>query len=282
MLTAEKLETYLGPGTKDVHGTDGPIKVSNGTFRASVSEDDFIEAAQKVGFPEIEDLHNLDANNGIQRWLRYVCPDGKRQDTAHTYLHPKLQDSKAYPNLHVLVEAKVIRVLVDDSKRAVGVEYTPNPEFQATGVSLTQHPKQVVKARKLVIVSCGACGTPPILERSGVGDPKILQRAGVPVVVDLPGVGHAYQDHHLSLLPYKTNLGPNDTIDGILSGRTDPEALVKQNDKILGWNAIDISSKLRPTDDEAAALGPEFKAAWDRDFSGNPNRPLMLMGLVSW
>ncbi|KFY25920.1 hypothetical protein V493_04368 [Pseudogymnoascus sp. VKM F-4281 (FW-2241)] len=277
----KKLETYHGPGEKDHHGFDGPIHVSNGTYRASRPETDFIDAAQKCGYPEIKDLQNLDANNGVERWLRYVSPDGKRQDTAHTYLHPKLQDSSAYPKLHVLVEAKVIRVVIDDSGRAVGVEYTPNPDFQAAGINLTQHPKRTVKARRLVVVSCGACGTPAVLERSGVGNAKVLERAGVPVVVDLPGVGNDYQDHHLVLYPYRTNLAPDETIDGILSGRTDAAELIAKNDKIMGWNSVDISSKLRPTDDEVSALGPEFQAAWDRDFKNAPNKPLMLMGLVS-
>jgi len=80
--------------------------------------------------PKVEDLQNQDENNGFQRWQRYVSPEGKRRDTAHTYLRPKLEDGE-HPNLHVLVESKVVRVLFDESKRAVGVEYTPNPEFQA-------------------------------------------------------------------------------------------------------------------------------------------------------
>ncbi|KAJ4350859.1 hypothetical protein N0V95_004357 [Ascochyta clinopodiicola] len=275
----KKLETYHGPGKKDTHGSDGPVHVSDGGFREKRVEDDFIQAAGEVGYPEIDDVQNLDSNNGIQRWLRYVSPDGKRQDTASKYIHPKLEDGK-HSNLHVLVESKVVRVLFDDNKRAVGVEYTPNPEFQ-TVIGLTAHPVKTVKARKLVVVTCGACGTPPVLERSGVGEKSILDRAGVPVVEELPGVGKDYQDHHLLLYPYRTSLEPDQTIDGILGGRVDATELVKNNDKTLGWNAIDIASKLRPTEEEAAALGPEFKAVWDRDFKDAPNRPLILCGLVS-
>ncbi|KAH8682575.1 alcohol oxidase-like protein [Xylariales sp. PMI_506] len=273
-----KLETYHGPGSKELHGHDGPIHISDSTFRSTRSESDFIDAATKVGWPEIEDLQDLDSNNGVQRWLRYVSPDGKRQDTAHRYLHPKLQDGQ-HPNLHVVVESQVHRVLFD-GKKAVGVEYRPNPGFQAS-VNLTQSPIRSVKARKMVIVSCGACGTPPVLERSGIGNPEILKRANVPVVEDLPGVGDGYEDHNLILYPYRTSLEPHETIDAILSGRSNPETLVANNDKILGWNAIDISSKLRPTEEEVTALGPEFRNAWDRDFKEAPNRPLMLMGLVS-
>jgi alcohol oxidase len=49
--------------------------------------------------------------------------DGKRQDAASTYVHPLLNDGK-HPGLHVLCESKVNKVLFDDEKRAVGVEYT--------------------------------------------------------------------------------------------------------------------------------------------------------------
>ena len=274
-----QLETYHGPGEMAHHGYDGPINVSDGGFRAKRVEDEFMKASKEVGYPEIEDLQNLDSNNGIQRWQRYVSPDGQRQDTAHRYIHPKLEDGQ-HPNLHVLVESKVVRVLFDDNKRAVGVEYTPNPEFQAV-IGLTAHPVKSVKARKMVVVTCGACGTPPVLERSGLGDRSILERAGVPVIEELPGVGKDYQDHHLLLFPYRTSLAPEETIDGILSGRVDATELIKNNDKILGWNAIDISSKLRPTEEEVSALGPEFKAAWDLDYKDASNRPLMLCGLVS-
>ncbi|KEY74603.1 hypothetical protein S7711_05034 [Stachybotrys chartarum IBT 7711] len=276
-----KLETYHGTGAAKDHGFDGPVHISSGSYRSLIAEDDFIEAGKALGYPEINDLQSLDTNNGVSRWLRYVSPEGKRQDTAHTYLHPKLQAGDAYPNLHVVVQAKVLRVLIDgDSKRAVGVEYTPNPAFQALGINLTQAPTHTVRARKLVILSSGACGTPAILERSGVGDPKILQRAGVPVLVDLPGVGHDYQDHHLIIYPYRTNLAPEETIDGILRAGRDAPTVFSGN-KLLGWNAMDAAAKLRPTEDEVQALGPEFKESWDRDFRDAPNRPLMLMVLVN-
>lgn len=280
MLTPSKLETYHGPGDKSVHGDSGPVHVSGGTFRSQAAPDEFIKDAGELGWPEIKDLQSLDANDGVSRWLRTVSKEGKRQDTARVYLHDKM-DSERFPNLHVLVESKVIRVLLDDDKRAVGVEYTPNPELQPC-IGMTKYPKRQVKARKLVVVSCGACGTPPVLERSGLGDPKVLERAGVPVLVDLPGVGRDYQDHHLVLFPYVSNLGPGDTIDQILRNPAGRQELLDKKDPHLGWNSIDVCSKLRPSDEDVAALGPEFQAAWDRDFRDAPDRPLMLMGVVSW
>ncbi|OTA92428.1 putative alcohol oxidase [Hypoxylon sp. CO27-5] len=276
----KKLETYHGPGKPEHHGYSGPIQVSDGTFRSKRVEDEWLRVAEQFGYPEIVDLQNLDTNNGFQRWLRYISPDGKRQDTAHAYLHPLLRDGK-HPNLHVLVESKVVRVLFDEDKRACGVEFTPNSRFQVKMTYSTPHPKQTVRARKLVIVSCGACGTPSVLERSGIGAKDVLDRAGVPMIEELPAVGSNYQDHNLIAYIYRTSLDPTDTGDDIIAGRVTAEELIARKDPHLGWNFIDLSSKLRLTDAEVAALGPEFQAAWDRDFKNYPNRPLMLMVVSS-
>ena len=105
----KKFETYHGKGEREHHGYDGPINISKGTFTAKRAENDFINAAAKLGYRELKDLQNLDANDGVERWLRYVGPDGKRQDAAHRFLHPKLQ-SGGYPNLHVLTETHVCSI----------------------------------------------------------------------------------------------------------------------------------------------------------------------------
>ncbi|KAF4556338.1 GMC oxidoreductase-like protein 15 [Elsinoe fawcettii] len=280
-------ETYHGKGDKASHGSNGPIHISSGTFRAKRAENDFIEAAAKMGYHELQDLQNLDNNNGTERWLRYVGPDGQRQDAAHRYIHPKLQ-SGDYPNLHVLVEHQVKRVLFDENKRAVGVELKPGHFRPKTGVTngtngtngVNGHSDLLtVKANKLVVLSTGANGTPLVLERSGVGDPKILERAGVPVVVPLEGVGNDYQDHHLSLWTYRTDLTPNETINSLLSGRANVEEMIAKKHELLGWNSMDASGKFRPTEEAVTALGPEFKAAWDRDFANAPDRPLMIIAM---
>lgn len=275
----KKFETYHGKGDKEHHGDSGPINVSSGTFRARRAEDAFINAADNVGYHELKDLQNLDANNGTERWLRYVGPNGRRQDAAHRYLHPKLR-SGDYPNLHVLVEKQVTRVLFDGNKRAVGVEYQTNPKYLSNPELMTakQAPRSV-RASKMVVCSAGANGTPLILERSGLGDPKILQRAGVEVLEDLPGVGNDYQDHHLTLYAYRTNLTSRETINGFANGKFDIQEAIKQSDELLGWNCMDASGKFRPTEDDVDALGPEFRAAWDRDFKNAPDRPLMIIAL---
>lgn len=157
----------------------------------------------------------------------------------------------------------------------------PNPAYQAE-IGLSTHPKLTVKARKLVVAACGACGTPAVLERSGLGGSQVLKKAGVEQIADLPGVGHDYQDHNLIFYPYRTSLTPEETTDAYLSGRLNrSEFIASKAGPMLGWNTIDVCSKIRPTDEAIKALGPEFQAAWDKDFKNEPNKPLMLTGVVN-
>ncbi|KAH8165135.1 hypothetical protein CIB48_g3111 [Xylaria polymorpha] len=253
----KKLETYHGPRDEKHHGSTGPIQVSDGTLRLKNVEDDYLRAAAEAGWSELPDLQTLDHNNGFQRWLRYISPDGKRSDTAHMYLHPRLRDGK-HSNLHVLVESQVVRVLFDQDKRACGVEYQPNPLFQSQEAP-SPPVKRTIRARKLVVVSSGACGTPSVLERSG----------------------HDYEDHNLILFPFKTALEPHETLDELISGRLSVKEATERKDPRLGWNTIDVAAKLRFTEEDAASLGPDFKAAWERDFKHKPNRPVVLLVLLN-
>ncbi|KAI1353653.1 GMC oxidoreductase [Xylaria sp. FL0043] len=275
----KKLETVHGPGDEKYHGFNGPVQVSSGSMRLKRVEDDILRAAAQLGWPESPDLQTLDINNAFSRWLRYVSPEGKRSDTAHMYLHPRLQDGK-HPNLHVLVESQVVRVLFGEDKRACGVEYRPNPLFGPPNTPMPSR-KRTIRARKLVVVSSGSCSTPLILERSGLGRPDVLEKAGVPLLEDLPGVGHNYQDHSAGMYAFKTSLKPHETLDELLSGRFSFEEAAKKNDPRLGWNGVDIAGKLTLNEEEAASLGPRFKAAWDRDYKGKPNKPVMLMAFLN-
>lgn len=208
-----------------------------------------------------------------------ISPRTARDRTWHTYLHPKLLDGN-HPNLNVLVESQVLRILFED-KKATGVEYIPNSDLQANPAD-SQRPVRRVRARKLVIASGGTFGTPALLERSGIGNREILNRVGVSDIIShVPGVGEAFTDHPLMLYAYRSSLAPEDTFDALATGRVDPGELIKNNAKILGWNAMDIACKIRPNEADVAALGPDFQEAWDCDFKNNPNKPLVLMSLIN-
>lgn len=176
-----------------------------------------------------------------------------------------------HPNLHMLLESNVTRVLFDKNQRANGVEYVPSGSSQAS----------IIKAKKMVILASGALGSPSILERSGVGSKELLQKLDVPVISNLPDVGEHFQDHPVVGTHYKTNLKPEETLDRIRDGRLDVAKAMREKDPILGWNGVDIGGKLRPTDEEINELGPEFKELWDRDFKAQTMRPLIVVMVSS-
>ncbi|KAK8070658.1 hypothetical protein PG997_010861 [Apiospora hydei] len=273
-----QLEMYHGPGPRDRHGYDGPMQMAGGPFRSTRLENDFIQALGQVGWPELEDNNDLDHANGVMRAMRYADPSGRRQDTAHMYLHPRLQDGN-HPNLHVLVETQVERVLVENGT-AVGVVHRPNPAFQSS-VDGAHSPSRTTRAKRMVILTEGPFGSPLLLERSGIGHPQALERAGVPLVASVPGVGNDYLDHHGMMYSYKSSLGPEETVDAPNAGRLDPATLVANGDKMLSWNSVDAQAKLRPTDADVARLGPEFQKFWDRDFHQVSDRPLMMLSPVA-
>lgn len=103
-------------------------------------------------------------------------------------MHPRLEDGK-HPNLQVLTEHEVLRVVIEDGK-AVGVELRSVADAQKS----TQ--VQTIKSRKMVVMSAGTLGSPLLLERSGVGQEKVLNAAGVDVIASVPGVGENFKDHH--------------------------------------------------------------------------------------
>ena len=251
--------------------------MSKGPFYAPTAQNSFMAALRKLGWPEVDDMQRFGATNGAMRALRYVSPDGVRSDAAHAYLHPLLRDGE-HPNLHVVVNTVVHRV-VFENKRAVGILCAPKTSPDDASTKAAE--PRTIKARRMVVMSAGACGTPLILERSGVGNADILNRAGVPAVADVPGVGSDFQDHQLLVYPYKSNLAPEETADRLMTGGMEVVTeMMQKGEKILGWNAQDVTCKLRPNEEDIAAMGPKFKEAWDRHFRDVPDKPLTLMSLI--
>lgn len=231
-----------------------------------------------MGYPEAVDLQDLATVNAFQRCLRYIDRDGKRQDAAHAYLHPKLQDGK-HPNLHVLTEHHVLRALIKNGK-AVGVEFIRNPEYASSragsGSTATR-----VRAKKMVVVTAGNLGSPLILERSGVGDPKVLGQAGIDAAVTLPGVGRNLQDHLGFFTAYLSALPSDETYNGIFEGSESLQDMLAHNNSKIGWNAYEVTSRLRPSEREVRSMGSELEAAWNRDFKGTPTKAVGVVATYS-
>jgi choline dehydrogenase len=109
---------------------------------------------------------------------------GWRWNTAKAFLRPHCMQR---PNFTLWTGCQVSQVLLqteaDGSQRCLGARVWNGREM------LTVH------ARREVVLSAGAIGSPHILQLSGIGPGSLLREQGVEVKVDLPGVGANLQDH---------------------------------------------------------------------------------------
>lgn len=110
--------------------------------------------------------------------------------------------NKRESNLKVLPGQTVTRIIWDEhseleqgqGRRALGVEFAASKDA----------PRVSVTARREVILSAGAIGSPQILQLSGVGRKELLDKRGIAVIKDLPGVGQHLQDHLSSSVRFTT------------------------------------------------------------------------------
>ncbi len=178
-----KSETNTIHRDSPYHGTAGPLQVTNLRSPSPLNEV-FLRACQAQGIPFNPDY------NGAQHFgcyhVQVTQKDGERHSAAAAFIHPNLDR----PNLDVRTKAHVTRVRFD-GRRATRVSYRQAGQLRT------------VKARREVIMSAGAFGTPQILMASGVGPGAHLRQLGITPVVDSPGVGQNLQDHISALLIYR-------------------------------------------------------------------------------
>lgn len=275
---ARKLETYQPEPSAPTHGANGPLKISYGTTFTNVGQQ-FIGVAKEYdssrGFTD--DVNDFSTVNRYGRWPKYIDGQtGTRSDPAHHYIYNNTESK----NLFVLEEARVKRVLFEDG-RAVGVEWVKE---NLVGVPFAADEEtHTVKAKKLVVLSAGALGSPAILERSGIGSKEILEKHDIHCQVDLPGVGNNYLDHNLVFNPMYAG-EEAETLDTIFYGQPCEEldALIAQWRKdgttLLAHNSIDAGIKIRPDQNDLKLLGPDFEDRWNTFFSPAPDKPVMWIG----
>ena len=118
----------------------------------------------------------------IDKWLRRAkTPWDAFPDTGTGKMDAEtcaLDKALAYRN----VNAQTLKIEVQNN-RAIGVTVV-----SGTGT-------ETLNVDREIIISCGAIGSPRLLQLSGIGPADALKAAGVNVVHDLPGVGSNMQDH---------------------------------------------------------------------------------------
>ncbi|XP_032526752.2 glucose dehydrogenase [FAD, quinone] [Danaus plexippus] len=197
---------------KGYHATGGPLTVSQFPYHPPLSHS-IVKAAEELGY-EIRDL-NGEKHTGFSI-AQTTNRNGSRLSAARAFLRP----AKNRPNLHIMLNATVSKILINQTTRqAYAVEVRNS--FGGTEVIFANHE---------IILSAGAVASPQILQLSGVGDPKVLNRAGVRPLHVLPAVGRNLHNHVAHFLNFHVN--DNNTVplnwatameyllfrDGLMSG----------------------------------------------------------------
>ncbi|HZZ10864.1 MAG TPA: GMC family oxidoreductase N-terminal domain-containing protein, partial [Paraburkholderia sp.] len=165
------------------HGGHGPLHVSDLRSPNPFSHR-FIKAAQQAGLPLNADFNGAQQEGvGLHQVTQFK---GERWNAARAYLHSgNAKDAGlngGRTNLDVLTQTQVLRIVIEN-RRARGVNV------------VRAGAEQTLRARREVIVSCGAFNSPQLLMASGIGPAEHLRSLGIEVVQDLPGVGENLQDH---------------------------------------------------------------------------------------
>jgi choline dehydrogenase-like flavoprotein len=185
-LAAEDFEGGAGPH----HGAGGPLQVRSQS-RPSAIAHAFLEACDTLQVPRCPDF-NAGATDGTG--LYHVTQfhsgprAGERCSAAAAFLHPVMHR----PNLTVLTRAEAERIEVEDG-RAVAVH------LRRKGRRLR------IAARREVILSAGAFGSPKLLLLSGIGPEEELRAHGIAPVRVLEGVGRNLQDHLDYIISYRSD-----------------------------------------------------------------------------
>jgi choline dehydrogenase len=158
----------------DYLGAQGPISIASIADPSPLLEP-WLQAAVEAGYRRVDlngpDPEGFGAADTNQR-------NGRRASTYEAYLKPVMKR----PNLRVLTTHEARRIVIE-AGRAVAVE-TRSPAGAYS-----------VRARREVIVSAGAIGSPALLMRSGIGAEKDLAPLGIAQTHRLPGVGANLQEH---------------------------------------------------------------------------------------
>ncbi|KAH9421299.1 hypothetical protein DERP_013748 [Dermatophagoides pteronyssinus] len=156
------------------HGIGGYLTVANPPDSTPISLA-FPEAGKHLGYP------NVDINGPTQTGFTIpqgTIRNGARCSTSKAFLS-SVRDRQ---NLHILTFAYATKVIFNEYKRAVAVQFD---RFSLT---------HIVYARKEIILSGGSVNTAQLLMLSGIGPSDHLHSLGIPIIADLP-VGKNLQDH---------------------------------------------------------------------------------------
>ena len=172
-------------GASELHGADGELGVQDVRMNNPLCEA-FIRACVEEGIPPTRDFNGV-TQEGVG-YYQLTNQNGRRSSTAVAFLRPV----EGRANLVVITGAVAERLELE-GRRVTGVA------ARIGGQPRTFH------ARREVVLSGGAIGSPQLLQVSGIGPGAVLRAAGVEVRHELAGVGENLQDHYQARFVYECN-----------------------------------------------------------------------------
>jgi choline dehydrogenase-like flavoprotein len=170
-----------------------------GSWHAAV-----LDAAVEAGLPHLPDLDAECVGVGV---APANVVDAARHNAAFAYLDA----ARARPNLAVMGETLVDRVLLGEGGQATGVAVRgPAGDGTIHGGS--------------VVLAAGAYGSPALLLRSGIGPEAELRAHGIQPLHVLPGVGRGLADHCRAGIGF----GLRDEAGAVLAADNGVRAIVAQ------------------------------------------------------
>jgi choline dehydrogenase-like flavoprotein len=167
-----------------LHGRGGPMNVID-IPRPNPLIARFLEATTYLGYGRNADFSSGDPEGFGPR--QATIRAGRRESMVTAFVDPV----RSRPNLSILTGALATRILMQ-GRRATGVEIERNGT------------RQILLARREVLLSAGTYASPQLLQLSGIGDGAALQALGIEVMHHLPGVGADLQDHPAAAIQMRT------------------------------------------------------------------------------
>ncbi|GJQ78168.1 hypothetical protein Trydic_g2499 [Trypoxylus dichotomus] len=161
------------------HQKGGPLNVEDNNHITEQSRA-FVKAAEELGYKLAD--YNGENSSGIVSHGQFITRNGERLSTSKAYLEPV----RFRKNLVIKTYSHAIKLNFDSKKKATSVLYERNNRHL------------IARARKEIIVSCGALNSPQLLMVSGIGPEDHLRKLGIPVVQNLR-VGYNLRDHYCFL-----------------------------------------------------------------------------------
>ena len=250
-------------GADEMHGAEGPLKVSDVPAPHPVCEA-FIAAADRSGHRRREDFNGTEQDGfGYPQLTTY---HGRRSSAATAFLPPEVRRRR---NLEIVTGALATRIEID-GRRATGVSYRYNGETICSC------------AVREVILAAGAINSPQLMQLSGLGPADHLRQHGIVVQADMPGVGANLQDHYNARLVYRINQPwtLNDVVRNPVRGAASVLEYAFRGKGLIGMGAAYVAGFLKSGPEVATPDIQTSLALYSTEKVGQPLHPYPGVSLV--